>query len=145
MVHPEGTVGQWMQGTPVVVGGTMYMSTGHIWARDARTGVLKWRYPNGSITSATSNFNRGVAVAEGKVFSAGAGNTLIALDQYTGAVVWKTQLAARGMTYAPATYYDGLVYIGVGGGEQGVRGQIRRLRREDRQGSLEILDRAGSG
>jgi quinohemoprotein ethanol dehydrogenase len=124
MVHPEGTVGQWMQGTPVVVGGTMYMSTGHIWARDARTGALRWKYPTGAVTSTTSNFNRGVAVAEGKVFSAAAGNTLIALDQYTGAVVWKTQVASRGTTNAPAVYYDGLVYMGVGGGENGVRGQF---------------------
>jgi len=124
MVHPEGTVGQWMQGTAVVVDGTMYMSTGHIWARDARTGTLKWKYPIGPITSATSNFNRGVAVAEGKVFSAGANNTLIALNQQTGAVIWRTKIADRGMTWAPAVYYDGLVYIGVGGGETGVRGQF---------------------
>lgn len=124
MVHPEGTVGQWMQGTPVVVNGTMYMSTGHIWARDARTGGLRWKYPAGPITSATSNFNRGVAVAEGKVFSAAAGRTLIALNQYTGAVLWRTTLAARGFVRAPAIYHDGLVYIGVGGGEQGVRGQF---------------------
>ena len=123
MVHPEGTVGGWMQGTPVVVDGIMYMSTGHIWARDARTGDLKWRYPTGSLGS-TTNTNRGVAVAEGKVFSAAAGNTLVAVDQYTGALVWKTQLATRGNTNAPAIYYDGLVYMGVGGGESGVRGQF---------------------
>jgi glucose dehydrogenase len=124
MVHPEGTVGQWMQGTPVVVNGTMYMSTGHIWARDARTGVLKWKYPVGPITSATSNFNRGVTVAEGKVFSAGANNTLIALNQNTGDVIWRAKLADRGMTWAPAIYYNGMVFIGVGGGEAGVRGQF---------------------
>jgi quinohemoprotein ethanol dehydrogenase len=124
MVHPEGTVGQWMQGTPVVVGGTMYMSTGHIWARDARTGALKWKYPSTPVTSLTTYFNRGVAVAEGKVFSAGAGNTLIALNQYTGAVVWRKTIATRGNTNAPAIYHDGLVFMGVGGGESGVRGQF---------------------
>jgi PQQ-dependent dehydrogenase (methanol/ethanol family) len=124
MVHPEGTVGQWMQGTPVIVNGTMYMSTGHIWARDARTGALKWRYPNGPINSSTTNFNRGVAVAEGKVFSAAAGRTLLALDQYTGAVIWKKTIASRGNTNAPAIYHDGLVFMGVGGGESGVRGQF---------------------
>jgi alcohol dehydrogenase (cytochrome c) len=123
MVHPEGTVGGWMQGTPVVVDGTMYMSTGHIWARDARTGALRWRYPNGPLNGST-NFNRGVAVAEGLVFSAAAGNALVALNQHTGALVWRTVLAPRGTVNAPAVYYDGLVYIGVGGGEQGVRGQF---------------------
>src|SRR5262249_51191395 len=110
-------------GTPVVVDGIMYMSTGHIWARDARTGELKWRYPTGSLGT-TTNTNRGVAVAEGLVFSAAAGNTLVALDQYTGALKWKTQLGTRGNTNAPAVYYDGLVYMGVGGGEAGVRGQF---------------------
>ncbi len=123
MVHPEGKVGGWMQGTPLVVKGIMYMSTGHIWARDARTGALEWRYPSGDLTNG-SYFNRGVAVAEGKVFSAGPGNTLVALNQATGALVWQTTLAARGVTNAPAIYYDGLVYIGVGGGESGVRGQF---------------------
>src|ERR1041385_272254 len=60
MAHVEDGRGGTMQGTPVVVDGTMYMSTGHVWARDARTGALKWEYPNGPITG-TANFNRGVA------------------------------------------------------------------------------------
>jgi quinohemoprotein ethanol dehydrogenase len=124
MVHPEGAVAGWKQGTPIVVDGVMYMSTGHIWARDARTGALKWRYPNGPLPNNTTHTNRGVAVAEGKVFSASAGNTLIALNQYSGAVVWQTKLATRGNTNAPAIYHDGLVYMGVGGGESGVRGQF---------------------
>ena len=51
--------------------------TARVW--DAATGALKWEYPNGPITG-TANFNRGVAVAEGKVFSAAAGNNLIALE-----------------------------------------------------------------
>ena len=36
--------------------------------------------------------------AGGKVFSAGGANTLIALQQNTGTVVWKTTLATRGVT-----------------------------------------------
>lgn len=124
MVHPEGAVGGWMQGTPIVVDGTMYMSTGHVWARDARTGALKWRYPAGPLASGVTHTNRGVAVGEGKVFSAVANNGLAAFDRQTGALLWRTQLAARGKTNAPALYHDGLVYIGVGGGEQGVRGQF---------------------
>jgi quinohemoprotein ethanol dehydrogenase len=131
MIKAEEGRGGWMQATPVVVDGIMYMSTGHIWARDARTGELKWRFPSGDISAGggmsggpSSHFNRGVVVAEGKVFSAGTGNTLLALDQKTGAVIWRTELAARGFANAPAIYHDGLVYMGVGGGEQGVRGQF---------------------
>src|SRR5437763_302404 len=48
----------------------------------------------------------------------------IAIDQHTGAEMWKPQSAPRGTTDAPAVYYDGLVYMGVGGGEGGVRGQF---------------------
>lgn len=130
MTHLEGARGI-MQATPVVVDGVMYLSAGAITARDARTGVLKWRYPSESPSSGGRGFaaggtgsTRGVVVAEGKVFSAAPGNTLIALDQKTGALVWQTRLAERGNTNAPAVYHDGLVYMGVGGGESGVRGQF---------------------
>jgi quinohemoprotein ethanol dehydrogenase len=124
MVHAEDGRGGTMQATPVVVGGVMFTATGHIAARDARTGALKWQYPTGPVTVGHVYANRGLVAAEGKVFSAAPGNTLIALDQKTGGVVWTTQLAARGTTNAPAVYYQGLVYIGVGGGEAGVRGQF---------------------
>ena len=135
MVHVEpGHSGLWMQATPVVVDGVMYMATGHITARDARTGQLKWQFPKGDIGRGggpgggpDNHFNRGVVVAEGKVFSAAYGTTLIALDQKTGELVWRTELkTGPGFSFAnaPAIYYDGLVYMGVGGGEQGVRGQF---------------------
>jgi len=131
-VHLEGGRGGTMQGTPVVVGGTMFISTGHVSAIDAKTGEIKWRYPAEAAVGTTAgapgpgrgSSNRGVVVAEGKVFSASANNTLVALDQKTGELVWKTTIAPRGTTNAPAMYYDGLVYMGVGGGEAGVRGQF---------------------
>jgi quinohemoprotein ethanol dehydrogenase len=123
-VHLEnGTSGGSMQATPVVVGGVIYISSGagNISALDAATGTLKWKHETG-----LAGTYRGVAVADGKVFSGRRDNTLIALDQKTGNVVWTTQLAdpTRGATSAPAVYHDGLVYIGVGGGEGGVRGQF---------------------
>ena len=112
-----------MQATPVVVDGLMFIVSGggRISAIDAATGTLKWKHETGLAGS-----YRGVAVAQGKVFSGRRDNSLIALDQKTGAVIWTTRLAdpARGFTSAPAMYHDGLVYIGVGGGEEGVRGQF---------------------
>ncbi len=135
MVHVEpDKSGLWMQATPVVVDGVMYMAAGHITARDARTGALKWQYPKGDIGPGggavggpDNHFNRGVVVAEGKVFSAAYGTTLLALDQKTGEVVWRSELRNEqgpGFANAAAIYYDGRVYMGVGGGEQGVRGQF---------------------
>ena len=112
-----------MQATPVVVDGVMFISSGagNIFALDAATGAIRWKYE-----SRLGGTYRGVAVGQGRVFSGQRDNTLIALDQKTGALVWKTQVAdpARGFTSAPAIYNDGLVYIGVGGGETGVRGQF---------------------
>jgi len=129
-----GRNGLWMQATPIVVGGVMYITTGHITARDARTGALKWRFPKGDIgrgggpTGGPENyFNRGIAVGEGKVFAPGYDATLLALDQQTGELLWRTELQPQGgpaFSNAAAMYYDGLVYMGVAGGESGARGQF---------------------
>jgi PQQ-dependent dehydrogenase (methanol/ethanol family) len=123
-IHLEdGKVPPTMQATPIVVDGVMFVASGagNIFAIDAATGAIKWKHE-----TTLGGTYRGVAVAEGRVFSGRRDNTLIALDQKTGAIVWKTQIAdpARGATSAPAVYHDGLVYIGVGGGEGGVRGQF---------------------
>ena len=119
----EGKIPGTMQATPIVVDGVMFIASGagNIFAIDAADGTIKWKHE-----TTLGGTYRGVAVGEGKVFSGRRDNSLIALDQKTGAVAWKTQLAdpARGTTSAPAIYHDGLVYIGVGGGEGGVRGQF---------------------
>lgn len=123
MVHVSGGAANAnLEGTPVVVDGVMYLpgAPGSILALDAATGALKWKYqlPAG----VRGGTNRGVVVAEGKVFSTGGANNLIALDQKTGALLWTAKVGDRGTTVAPALYYDGLVYMGVSGGEGGVRG-----------------------
>ncbi|MEP6916038.1 MAG: PQQ-binding-like beta-propeller repeat protein [Acidobacteriota bacterium] len=122
----EGRTAGNMQATPVVVGGVMFISSGpgNVFAIDAKTGVVRWTYrseaTSGSMTS------RGVVAAEGKVFSGQRDNSLVALDQQTGKLIWKTQMAEPGpaFTAAPPVYYGGRVFIGVAGGEVGVRGQF---------------------
>jgi alcohol dehydrogenase (cytochrome c) len=120
MVHVADQAGGAMEATPVVVNGVMYIpnGAGTIMALDAATGAILWKYKS----PLGGRMNRGVVAAEGKVFSAGGGNTLIALDQKTGALAWSAKVGDRGSTVAPAFYYDGLVYMGVSGGEGGVRG-----------------------
>jgi PQQ-dependent dehydrogenase (methanol/ethanol family) len=120
MVHVTDQSGSGsMEATPVVVNGVMYVpnGAGGVLAIDAATGAIKWKYqaPSGGT-------NRGVAVGEGKVFSSGGGNTLVALDQETGELAWTAKVGDRGTTVAPAVYYNGQVYMGVSGGEGGVRG-----------------------
>ena len=111
-----------MQGTPVVVGGVMYIGsgTGKVFAIDAATGARIWTYQ----PTVGGQTNRGVAVAEGRVFSGQAGTRLVALDQKTGALVWETRVAERGGTPGAVIYHGGLVYAGISGGESGVRGQF---------------------
>ena len=65
MVHVENGHGGTMQATPVVVGGVMYTATGHVAARDARTGALKWQYPDGPVAPGRVYANRGLAVNGG--------------------------------------------------------------------------------
>src|SRR4026208_2130645 len=81
MVHVlDGTPGN-MQATPVVIDGVMYVATepgGGVIALDAATGAVKWkRSPSAGVGRGV---NRGVVAADGKVFSSGGDNTLIALD-----------------------------------------------------------------
>ena len=121
-----GRPGGQLEGTPVVLDGVMYVSTGTraVVALDAATGAVKWRYRPAA--EGPSGGNKGVAVAEGKVFLGRRDGVLVALDQQTGEVVWETQLTAEPGAYvsAPAVYHDGLVYIGTSGGDSGARGQM---------------------
>ena len=122
----DGRPGGQLEGTPIVVDGIMYVTTGtrNALAIDAATGNVKWRYRPDS--EGPTGGNKGVVVAEGKVFFARRDAVLVALDQKTGALVWQTRLTSEPGAYAsaPAVYYDGLVYIGTSGGDGGARGQM---------------------
>jgi glucose dehydrogenase len=81
------------QATPVVVDRTMYLSLpyNHVVALDARTGKELWRYthrlkPDRKLCCGPSN--RGVAVANGKVFMGTVDGRLISLDQRSGEKLW---------------------------------------------------------
>jgi quinohemoprotein ethanol dehydrogenase len=115
--------------TPVVVDGTMYITTGNsdVFALDAATGQEKWAYhpaedmtPFSEIPLKAGRINRGVAVGGGKVFIGRMDAILVALDATTGEVVWRTQVAdprnGYNISSAPL-YFDGLVFIGPTGGE----------------------------
>src|SRR6185312_5852018 len=61
------------EASPLVVDGVMYVSgwDGQCWALDAANGSELWRYRHASpfdVSLCCGNVNRGVAVAEGKVF-----------------------------------------------------------------------------
>jgi PQQ-dependent dehydrogenase (methanol/ethanol family) len=124
-----------MEMTPIVIDGVMYVPTGDddVFALDAATGKQIWAYhptdlpPLSSLPICCNNDNRGVAVGAGKVFDARLDATLVALDQKSGKVVWKTtvDLPSNGaaMTLAPQ-FADNKVIVGVSGAEYGVRGHL---------------------
>ncbi|WP_037411443.1 PQQ-dependent dehydrogenase, methanol/ethanol family [Candidatus Solirubrobacter pratensis] len=123
---------------PIVVDGIMFVSgwDGWVWALDARTGSELWRYKH-AIPYDTSlccgNVNRGVAVAEGKVFVVTLNAHLLALDAETGKVVWDQTYgdvrAGESATVAPLVVKD-MVIVGSSGGEFGVRGHLDAFKRE---------------
>ena len=83
--------------------------------------------------------NRGLAYGDGKIFLHQADTTLVALDAKTGKPVWsvKTDDPSKGATgtSAPLVFKD-KVYVGVSGGEFGVRGWGDGICRERRQADL---------
>jgi PQQ-dependent dehydrogenase (methanol/ethanol family) len=106
------------QSTAVAVDGVLFIESalGNVIAVDGATGVTKWKYTQtrGTLT------RRGVAVGQGKVFTHGRGDWVIALDQETGEVVWERQITGYGNVEKVAvTYHDGRLYCGTNDGDRG--------------------------
>jgi glucose dehydrogenase len=135
--RPEGFGQSTWESFPIVVGTTMYLttSTNTVWALNAVTGALRWsyaprvdffRHSSGS-GGATFPANRGVAVANGRVFELTFDCRLLALDAATGRLLWQVPVADPRQGYyettAP-TVWNGVVFAGSSGGDSGVRGFI---------------------
>ena len=139
-----------LQVTPVVVDGVMYVTTANeCHALDAGTGRRIWDYrrprTKGLAGDAASGINRGVAVAGDRVFMVTDNAHLIALDRFTGALLWDTEMADwrqnYGATSAPLAV-GGLVVSGIFGRRRRRARLPRRLRPGDGQGGVALLDRA---
>jgi quinohemoprotein ethanol dehydrogenase len=121
---------------PLVVDGIMYIPTGNddIFALDAKSGRKLWEYdsdiPQVNDLICCGWDNRGVASGDGKIFSGHLDGSFVALDQKSGKIAWRTQLEdyhdGFSITGAPR-YFDGLVYTGMSGAENGVRGRMYAL------------------
>jgi alcohol dehydrogenase (cytochrome c) len=114
-----------LQLTPVVVGGIMYVSAANeCYALDAGTGREIWHY-RGPTTPGLPTANRGVAIAGDRVFMSTDNAHLIALNRFTGELIWDTEMADWHLNYfstsAPLAVGN-LVVAGTGGGEHGARG-----------------------
>lgn len=127
------------QSYPVVIDGVAYVTTSmnYVYAFDAITGDVIWEWvpPQEIIDNAERtklpNSNRGVAVAEGKVFMITNNVGIVSIDQKTGKTVDYKKISEFYPDVTPEngyyettapTYYDGKIYVGSSGGDNGVRG-----------------------
>ena len=123
-----------LEGTPLVADGVMYV-TGNwsvVHALDAATGKPLWVYDPKVDRQRASAFccgvvNRGVALWEDSVLVGTLDGYLVSLDRASGAEQWRTltidQAKSYSITGAPRVA-NGVVVIGNGGSEYGVRGYV---------------------
>lgn len=104
--------------SPVVAGGKVYVASldedlkgeGAIFALDAKTGELQWRYP------VRNSIKNTIAVDEGTVFAQDAEGYLYAIDSQTGKLKWDKKMDVAGLPVLVdgLTAANGIVYAGSG-------------------------------
>ncbi|QDL93911.1 PQQ-dependent dehydrogenase, methanol/ethanol family (plasmid) [Paroceanicella profunda] len=124
------------EGSPLVVGDTMYVHTPFpnvVYALDlANDGAIKWRYEPKQDTDVIpvmccDTVNRGLAYANDMVFLHQADTTVVALDAKTGEVKWSavngdpTKGETNTATVLPV---KDKIIVGISGGEFGVQGHV---------------------
>lgn len=121
------------QSTPLVVDGVLYMTApwSSLYAFDAKSGKQLWKVDPQAPreiagTSICCNIsNRGAAYADGKIIWGTIDGRLMAVNAKTGQKIWESRVADSKRQYSitgAPRIGDGLVFIGVGGGEFYTRG-----------------------
>lgn len=118
---------------PLIRDGVMYVTTHNAtMAVDAASGKQIWKtaveYPQETPRVACCGIvNRGVAMLDGKLFRTTLDAYVVAMDAATGEELWRTRSIdykqGYSFTVAPLVV-EGVVIVGVSGGEYGVRGYI---------------------
>lgn len=122
------------EATPLIIDGTVYVSTAwsKVYAYDALSGEELWFYDPAvpgewAVNACCDVVSRGVAAWEGKIYLGALDGRLIALDAQSGEEVWSIQTTDTDLPYtitgAPRVA-SGMVLIGQGGAEFGVRGYL---------------------
>ena len=123
------------EGSPLVIGDTMYIHTpfpNNVTAISLKDQTFLWQYQPKQEDQVVSvmccdTVNRGLAYGDGKIFLQQADTTLVALNAKTGDVVWtvKNGDPKKGETNTNAPHVFGdKVLTGISGGEFGVRGRV---------------------
>ena len=119
-----------LQLTPVVVDGIMYVTApNECYALDAGSGRQIWRFqrPRTPGLLADAGTNRGVSVAGDRLFMLTDHAHIIALNRFTGALLWDAELEDFRKNYfaTSAPLVAGTAVIsGVSGGEHGANGFV---------------------
>jgi quinohemoprotein ethanol dehydrogenase len=127
----ESPTGGRVEGTPLMSNGVLYGSLAWdvLFAVDARTGKMKWRWDPEIERKHISEIccgpvNRGVALYDGKVYAGLLDGRLVALNQETGKLLWSVQTTDNPGTILTSAVrvVKGRVIVGTSGAEQAVRG-----------------------
>jgi alcohol dehydrogenase (cytochrome c) len=117
-----------LEAGPVVVGDAMFVTTAtDTFAIDPVTCRVRWQHTYHRSQEPGLQVNRGVAYLDGRVFRGTDDARLLALDAATGAELWSDVAgdASLGEYIAAAPLaWNGLVIVGISGGEFGIRGRI---------------------
>jgi alcohol dehydrogenase (cytochrome c) len=124
-----------LQVTPVVVDGIMYVTApNECFAIDAGSGRQIWHFRRARTPGVAGGWaNRGVSVAGDRVFLMTDHAHVIALNRFTGAMLWDTALADWQKNYAASSAplaAGNLVITGVAGGEHGANGFVAAIDQE---------------
>jgi alcohol dehydrogenase (cytochrome c) len=116
--------------------GTLFVATSHngVVALDAASGKLKWQFPYDPSYIISFSVNRGVGIADGKVFMVTLDCRVIALNAETGKQVWNVAGCSDpgNSFYSMAAYvYKGAVIVGHAGGDYGTEGSVTAFSTKD--------------
>ncbi len=121
-----------LEATPIVVDGVMYVTStwSRVFAVDAKSGNVLWKYDpqvprEWGQRGCCDVVNRGVAIANGRLFVGTFDGRLVALDKDSGEELWVTNTIDRDKPYtitgAPRVVGNKVI-IGNGGADYMVRG-----------------------
>ncbi|HEU4925762.1 MAG TPA: acido-empty-quinoprotein group A [Vicinamibacterales bacterium] len=114
---PSGASGSGIKGTPLMVDGTLYVTTpDNVWALDARDGRELWHY-HWKTRGGTHIANRGAAIWNDYLYFETPDNYLVSLEAKTGKERWHVEIASFAEQYFSTTapiIVDNHVIVGTG-------------------------------